>query len=125
MLRLTSPQRDFWDDLLPPEARIMSRQLAAVLSDQLEWASAGRLDADQADQRPLQRAGRTSARCAGEEADREEGAAGPEGAGGYHSGGSRHSLPDRRGLACRWGPGGDPHREAAPANGSRDRGEVP
>src|SRR5579864_4750381 len=30
MLRLTSPQRDFWDDLLPPEARMMSRQLAAI-----------------------------------------------------------------------------------------------
>ena len=30
MLRLSSPQRDFWDDLLPPEARIMSRQLAAI-----------------------------------------------------------------------------------------------
>jgi IS5 family transposase len=30
MLRLTSPQRDFWDDLLPPEARTMSRELQAV-----------------------------------------------------------------------------------------------
>lgn len=30
MLRLTSPQRDFWDALLPPEARAMSRALAAI-----------------------------------------------------------------------------------------------
>lgn len=30
MLRLTSPQRDFWDELLPAEARTMSRALQAV-----------------------------------------------------------------------------------------------
>jgi transposase, IS5 family len=30
MLRLTSPQRDFWEELLPAEARIMSRALQAV-----------------------------------------------------------------------------------------------
>lgn len=30
MLRLTSPQRDFWDHILPPEARTLSRELAAI-----------------------------------------------------------------------------------------------
>ena len=30
MLRLTSPQPDFWDHILPPEARTMSRELAAI-----------------------------------------------------------------------------------------------
>ena len=30
MLRLTTPQHDFWDHLLPAEARPTSRQLEAV-----------------------------------------------------------------------------------------------
>jgi transposase, IS5 family len=30
VLRLTSPQHDFWDFLLPPGARVMSRELEAV-----------------------------------------------------------------------------------------------